>query len=71
VGHGIGIDGHEPPWLDPGDRTIMKTGMVFSCEPGLYVPGFAGFRHSDTIEITKRGMEFITEYPRSLEELTV
>ena len=71
VGHGIGIDGHEPPWLDPGERTIMKTGMVFSCEPGLYVPRFAGFRHSDTIEITKRGMEFITEYPRSLEELTV
>src|SRR6267378_406581 len=71
VGHGIGIDGHEPPWLDPGDKTIMKTGMVFSCEPGLYVPGLAGFRHSDTIEITKNGMKFITEYPRSLEDLTV
>src|SRR3989442_3816381 len=71
VGHGIGIDGHEPPWLDPGDRTIMKTGMVFSCEPALYIPGLAGFRHSDTIEITKNGMKFITEYPRSLEELTV
>src|SRR6267143_386006 len=71
VGHGIGIDGHEPPWLDPGDKTIMKTGMVFSCEPGLYVPRFAGFRHSDTIEITKRGMEFITEYMRSQEEFTV
>jgi len=71
VGHGIGIDGHEPPWLDPGDKTIMKTGMVFSCEPGLYIPGLAGFRHSDTIEITKNGMKLITEYPRSLEELTV
>jgi Xaa-Pro dipeptidase len=71
VGHGIGIDGHEPPWLDPGEKTVMKTGMVFSCEPGLYVPGFAGFRHSDTIEITRRGMDFITEYPRKLEELTV
>ena len=71
AGHGIGIDGHEPPWLDPGEKTIMKTGMVFSCEPGLYIPGFAGFRHSDTIEITKHGMDFITQYPRSLEELTV
>ena len=71
VGHGIGIDGHEPPWLDPGEKTIMKTGMVFSCEPGLYVPGFAGFRHSDTLEITKRGMDFITRYPHGLEELTV
>src|SRR5712692_9658097 len=71
VGHGIGIDGHEPPWLDPGEKTVMRTGMVFSCEPGLYIPGLAGFRHSDTIMITKNGMDFITEYPRSLEKLTV
>ncbi len=71
VGHGIGIDGHEPPWLDPGEKTIMRTGMVFSCEPGLYIPGFAGFRHSDTVEITRNGMDFITQYPRGLDELTV
>src|SRR2546425_3768843 len=71
AGHGIGIDGHEPPWLDPGEKTIMRTGMVFSCEPGLYIPGFAGFRHSDTIVITKNGMNFITDYPRELEKLTV
>ena len=71
TGHGIGLDGHEPPWLDPGDRTTIKQGMVFSCEPGLYIPGYAGFRHSDTVEITKKGMSFITNYPRSLEDLTV
>jgi Xaa-Pro dipeptidase len=71
TGHGIGLDGHEPPWLDPGDRTIMREGMVFSCEPGLYFPAYAGFRHSDTIVITKRGMDFVTHYPRELEELTV
>ena len=71
TGHGIGLEGHEPPWLDPGDYTVMKPGMVFSCEPGLYVPGYAGFRHSDTVAITKSGMSFITEYPRSLEELTI
>ena len=71
AGHGIGLDGHEPPWLDPGDRTIVREGMVFSCEPGLYFPGYAGFRHSDTVVITKKGMDFITHYPRELEELTV
>jgi Xaa-Pro aminopeptidase len=71
AGHGIGLDGHEPPWLDPGDRTIMREGMVLSCEPGLYFPGYAGFRHSDTVVITKKGMDFITRYPRELEELTV
>jgi Xaa-Pro dipeptidase len=71
TGHGIGLDGHEPPWLDPGDRTVIREGMVFSCEPGLYFPGYAGFRHSDTILITKSGMDFITHYPRDLEELTI
>jgi Xaa-Pro aminopeptidase len=71
TGHGIGLDGHEPPWLDPGDQTIIREGMVFSCEPGLYYPGYAGFRHSDTVEITKNGMDFITHYPRGLEELTL
>ncbi|HEY5620573.1 MAG TPA: hypothetical protein VIK88_02840 [Candidatus Bathyarchaeia archaeon] len=45
--------------------------MVFSCEPGLYVPGYAGFRHSDTIVVTRSGMDFITEYPRELEEMTI
>jgi Xaa-Pro aminopeptidase len=71
AGHGIGLDGHEPPWLDPGDGTVIREGMVFSCEPGLYFPGYAGFRHSDTVVITKRGMDFITHYPRELEELTI
>ena len=71
TGHGIGLDGHEPPWLDPGDRTVMKSGMVFSCEPGLYVPGYAGFRHSDTLAVTTKGIDMITHYPRSIEELTL
>jgi len=71
VGHGLGIDGHEPPWLDPGETMVMRTGMVFSCEPGLYIPGLGGFRHSDTITVTENGLDFITEYPRSLEKLTV
>ncbi len=71
TGHGIGLDGHEPPWLDPGDHTVMEAGMVFSCEPGLYVPGYAGFRHSDTIVVTNSGKDFITKYPRDLKELTV
>lgn len=71
TGHGIGLDGHEPPWLDPGDPTVMASGMVFSCEPGLYVPGFAGFRHSDTIVVTRNGKDFITKYSRELEDLII
>jgi Xaa-Pro aminopeptidase len=71
TGHGIGLEGHEPPWLDIGDNTVMKPGMVFSCEPGIYKTGFAGFRHSDTVVITEDGSERITYYPRDLESLTI
>lgn len=71
TGHGIGLEGHEPPWLDPGDQTILREGMVFSCEPGLYFPGYAGFRHSDTVIIDRKGKDRITKYPRELAELTI
>ncbi|HMM41137.1 MAG TPA: Xaa-Pro peptidase family protein, partial [Thermomicrobiales bacterium] len=55
TGHGIGLEGHEQPFCDLGDDTVVEPGMVFSVEPGLYVPGVAGFRHSDTIVITADG----------------
>ncbi|MHA1712390.1 MAG: M24 family metallopeptidase [Candidatus Freyarchaeota archaeon] len=71
TGHGLGLEGHEPPWLDIGDKTILRPGMVLSCEPGIYEPGFAGFRHSDTILITEDGAEILTYYPRDLESLTI
>ncbi|MEM3615953.1 MAG: Xaa-Pro peptidase family protein [Candidatus Methanomethylicia archaeon] len=71
VGHGIGLQGHEPPWIEDGDETMLKPGMVFSCEPGIYIPGFAGFRHSDTIIITEDGVEIVTFYPRDLDNLTI
>jgi Xaa-Pro aminopeptidase len=71
VGHGIGLQGHEPPWIEDGDTTILKPGMVFSCEPGIYIPGFAGFRHSDTVIITEDGAEIVTFYPRDLDSLTI
>jgi Xaa-Pro dipeptidase len=45
--------------------------MVFTVEPGLYVPGIGGFRHSDTVVITDDGIERLTYYPRDLESLTL
>ncbi len=71
TGHGIGLEGHEPPWIEEGDSTEMKPGMVFSCEPGIYVPGLGGFRHSDTVVITEDGAEMLTSYPTELEELII
>jgi Xaa-Pro aminopeptidase len=71
TGHGLGLEAHEPPWLDVGDDTMMKPGMIFSCEPGIYEPGFGGFRHSDTVVITEDGAEVITYYPRNIDSLTI
>ena len=69
TGHAIGMEGHEAPFLDIGVEEIMKPGMVFTCEPGIYEYKFGGFRHSDTVIITEDGSELITPYPRDLEDL--
>jgi Xaa-Pro aminopeptidase len=71
VGHAIGLRFHEGPFLDLGDHTILKPGMVFTVEPGLYVPDLGGFRHSDTIVIAEDGIEILTYYPRDLDSLTI
>ncbi len=69
VGHGLGMEVHEAPFLDIGDSRVMQPGMVFSVEPGIYVPGLGGFRHSDTVAITDTGIELMTRYPRDLDSL--
>lgn len=71
TGHGIGIDYHELPFFAPGDETALVPGMVMSVEPGIYVPGVGGFRHSDTIVVTEDGCEILTPYPKNLDSLIV
>lgn len=73
TGHaiGIGIPNHAAPYLDIGDETEIGEGMVFSLEPGIYVPGLGGFRHSDTVLVTASGAEELTHYPRDLDALTI
>ncbi len=71
TGHSLGMEGHEPPFLDVGEDEVVKPGMVFSIEPGLYIKNFAGFRHSDTIIVTEDGNEVITDYPREIDELII
>lgn len=67
MGHGKGLQEHEPPWVEAGDQTVLLPGMIISDEPGLYVPGYGGFRHSDTLVITETGCRRLTHYPRDLE----
>jgi Xaa-Pro aminopeptidase len=55
LGHGIGLDGHESPYLVRGNRTILKAGMTFSNEPGIYVVGDYGMRCEDDMVIAESG----------------
>lgn len=71
VGHAIGLRNHEAPFLDTGDHTRVEEGMVFTIEPGVYVAGLGGFRHSDTVVVTNDGIELLTDYPRDLASLTI
>ena len=53
----MGVEGHEAPWLSPGDDTPTAPGMVFSCEPGIYRPGHDGWRCIETLIVTDTGVE--------------
>lgn len=55
LGHGIGLDGHEWPYLVRGNHTILKPGMTFSNEPGIYAPGDYGLRCEDDMVIAESG----------------
>ena len=57
IGHGMGVEGHEAPWLSPGDPTPAAPGMVFSCEPGVYRPDRDGWRTIETLIVTDTGVE--------------
>ncbi|MHA1959875.1 MAG: M24 family metallopeptidase [Candidatus Thorarchaeota archaeon] len=71
TGHGLGMEGHERPFLDIGSEDVLQPGMVFSSEPGIYERGLGGFRHSDTFVVTEEGIEVLTKYPRDLDSLII
>lgn len=71
TGHAIGLRYHEAPFLDRGDATVLRPGMIFTVEPGLYHPHLGGFRHSDMVLTTEHGPELMTWYPRDLASLTI
>ncbi|MGP5930128.1 M24 family metallopeptidase [Corynebacterium glyciniphilum] len=57
TGHGIGVSGHEEPFIIAGNDTVLTEGMVFSIEPGIYVPGQWGARIEDIVVLTADGCE--------------
>ena len=68
VGHGIGLDGHEWPYLVRGDTLPLAPGMTFSDEPGVYIRGEFGVRLEDDMHITENGAELFTPQSPSLEQ---
>ena len=62
IGHGMGVEGHEAPWLSPGDATPAAPGMVFSCEPGIYRPDLDGWRCIETLIVTDTGCETASRF---------
>lgn len=67
-GHGKPWKVHVPPYLDPGDKTVLRPGMLFSLEPGIYFREIGGFRFSDTFIVTEDGAEWVTNQLLTLEE---
>ena len=62
IGHGMGVEGHEAPWLAPGDATPAAPGMVFSCEPGVYRPGLDGWRTIETLITGDQAVEVASRF---------
>jgi Xaa-Pro dipeptidase len=66
LGHGIGLDVHEPPRLNPASTDVLAKGNVVTDEPGIYIPSLGGVRIEDTINVLKDKAERLTKSPRNL-----
>ena len=66
LGHGLGIDIHEPPYITATSEVILDEGMVFSIEPGIYLQGRFGVRLEEIVILRKDGPEILSELPRTL-----
>jgi len=71
TGHGFGLGNHEGPWVAEGSEEVLQANMLISVEPGIYLPGIGGVRHSDTVLVTREGYELLTHFPTDLNSLTV
>jgi Xaa-Pro dipeptidase len=68
LGHGLGMDGHEWPYLVRGNKTLLQANITTSNEPGIYIPGAFGVRLEDDLHVTQDGAELFTPQSPSLED---
>jgi Xaa-Pro aminopeptidase len=66
TGHGLGLEGHEPPYLTSTSETILEEGMVFSIEPGIYLPDRFGVRLEEIVILEKDGPRIVSRLPRDV-----
>lgn len=66
TGHGLGVEIHEPPYITATAQTVLEEGMVFSIEPGIYLPGRFGIRLEDIVILRADGPEVLSDLPRDL-----
>lgn len=69
TGHGLGLEIHEPPYIRNDNREPLEPGMLFTIEPGIYLPGRGGARIEDNVLVTSTGAETLSNYPRTLRPL--
>lgn len=66
LGHGVGLDIHEDPFLSQASEMILKSNMVVTIEPGIYIPNWGGLRIEDTVVVTDNSYEILTNFSRDL-----